>query len=53
MDHLLRQWPSMHYTVQKRNFFSRGQQRTPLDTVVEAFKGVYASMRLCHVSLAN
>ena len=53
LDHLLRQWPSMRYTVQKRNFYNRGDTRTSLDTVVEAFKGVYASMRLCDVSFAG
>ncbi|TAQ85545.1 hypothetical protein B7494_g6138 [Chlorociboria aeruginascens] len=49
LDHLMRQWPSELYTVQKRNFFSRGTQtqRVPLDKVIEAMKGVYSSVRLC------
>lgn len=54
LDHLIRQWPSERYTVQKRSFFARGPQRCPLDLTVEAMKGVYASIRLCnHVPEGN
>ncbi|KAL9051832.1 MAG: hypothetical protein Q9162_005773 [Coniocarpon cinnabarinum] len=45
LDHLLREQPSQYYTVQKRNFFRRGQTRTLLGGGIEAMKGVYASMR--------
>ena len=45
LDHLLREQPSQTMTMQKRNFFSRGKERTLLGQGVEAMKGVYASMR--------
>lgn len=48
LDHLIRQWPSESHTVQKRSFFARGPQRSPLDNVIEAMKGVYSSIRLCN-----
>ncbi|PQE04484.1 piwi domain-containing protein [Rutstroemia sp. NJR-2017a BVV2] len=48
MDHLLRQYPSEMYTAQKRSFFTRGSSRFALDQVIEAMKGVYASIRLCN-----
>ncbi|KAG4026171.1 hypothetical protein MFRU_044g00410 [Monilinia fructicola] len=54
LDHMLRQWPSEKYTVQKRSFFARGPQRSPLDHTIEAMKGVYSSIRLCnHVPDGN
>ncbi|KAI9643732.1 Protein argonaute [Ciborinia camelliae] len=54
LDHMLRQWPSERYTVQKRSFFARGPQRSPLDHTIEAMKGVYSSIRLCnHVPEGN
>lgn len=45
LDHLLRESPSKQFTSIKRNFFSRGQQRTSLGGGIEAFKGVYQSIR--------
>ena len=48
LDHLLREYPSLQYTQIKRNFFARGQQRFTLGNAVEAFKGVYQSMRIVH-----
>ncbi len=51
LDHVLRQGPSEQYTMIKRSFFSRGANTIPLDNVICALKGVYASMRLCNVSL--
>jgi eukaryotic translation initiation factor 2C len=50
LDHLMRQYPSDQYTSQKRSFFARGKERTALDNVIEAMKGVYTSIRLCEVS---
>ena len=48
LDHLLREYPSTRYTQIKRSFFARGQQRFELGSGVEAFKGVYQSMRIAH-----
>ncbi|KAF7876311.1 hypothetical protein EAF04_001406 [Stromatinia cepivora] len=48
LDHMIRQWPSERYTVQKRSFFARGVSRSPLDITIEAMKGVYQSIRLCN-----
>jgi eukaryotic translation initiation factor 2C len=48
LDHLLREWPALQYTQIKRSFFARGQQRFTLGNAVEAFKGVFASMRIAH-----
>jgi eukaryotic translation initiation factor 2C len=50
MDHLMRQWPSEQYTTIKRSFFASTAQRTPLDNVVEAMRGVYSSIRLCELT---
>ncbi|KZF18861.1 Piwi-domain-containing protein [Xylona heveae TC161] len=47
LDHLLRQTPSMKYTSIKRSFFARGQERYYLGGGIEAFKGVYQSIRTC------
>jgi eukaryotic translation initiation factor 2C len=47
----MRQGPSEIYTLIKRNFFSRGGNSHALDNVIVAMKGVYASLRLCNVSL--
>ncbi|KAI5361410.1 Putative PAZ domain, Piwi domain, ribonuclease H-like superfamily, argonaute, linker 1 [Septoria linicola] len=47
-DHLLRMTPSRKYTSIKRAFFKRGEDRFPLGGGVEAFKGVYQSLRLVH-----
>jgi len=48
LDHLLRESPSKRYTQIKRSFFARGEQRFHLGSAVEAFKGVYQSMRIAH-----
>lgn len=45
LDHLMRQWPSQHYTQIKKSFFQRGEQRFDLGSGIEAFKGVFASLR--------
>jgi eukaryotic translation initiation factor 2C len=47
-DHLLRMTPSTKYTAIKRSFFAKGQRRFNLGGGVEAFKGVYQSLRLVH-----
>lgn len=48
MDHLLRQEPSSRLTAIRQSFFSRGIDRTSLGKSVEAFKGVYQTIRACH-----
>ncbi|KAK5126303.1 hypothetical protein LTR85_010539 [Meristemomyces frigidus] len=48
LDHLLREYPTIRYTQIKRSFFARGQERFNLGSAVEAFKGVYSSMRIVH-----
>jgi eukaryotic translation initiation factor 2C len=48
LDHLMREYPSRKYTQIKKSFFARGQVRFPLGSGVEAFKGVFASMRMIH-----
>lgn len=47
-DHLLRQTPSKKYSSIKRAFFPHGGTRFVLGGGVEAFKGVYQSLRLVH-----
>ncbi|KAK4556352.1 Protein argonaute [Recurvomyces mirabilis] len=47
-DHLLREYPRMNYTSIKRSFFAKGQTRYDLGNAVEAFKGVYQSLRIAH-----
>lgn len=47
-DHMLRETPSVRYTSIKRSFFARGQERYTLGNAIEAFKGVFASMRIVH-----
>ena len=47
-DHLLRESPSRKFTPIKRNFFAKGQTRFPLGSGIEAFKGVYQSIRIAH-----
>jgi len=44
----MRMWPSDLYTAHKRSFFVRGENRTALDNVIEAMRGVYTSIRLCN-----
>ena len=46
LDHLLREHPKLRYTAIKRNFFARGDKRVDLGKGIEAFKGVYASLRI-------
>ena len=48
LDHLLRDGPLKRLTSIKRNFFARGEQRFDLGGGVEAFKGVYQSLRMTH-----
>ncbi|KAI9710577.1 MAG: hypothetical protein M1820_002713 [Bogoriella megaspora] len=48
LDHLMRETPSQRYTQIKRSFFARGEQRFGLTGGVEAFKGVYQSIRPVH-----
>ena len=48
LDHLLREWPSSQYTAIKRSFFQHGEERFPLGGGIEAFKGIYQSMRIVH-----
>lgn len=45
LDHVMREWPSQQYTKIKKNFFQRGEVRFDLGGGVEAFKGVFASLR--------
>jgi eukaryotic translation initiation factor 2C len=45
LDHVMREWPSRQYTQIKKSFFQRGEQRFDLGGGVEAFKGVFASLR--------
>ncbi|KAF1987595.1 Piwi-domain-containing protein [Aulographum hederae CBS 113979] len=46
IDHLMREHPSRTYTMIKKSFFSRGQIRKNLGGGVEAFKGVFSSLRM-------
>ncbi|KAI9894159.1 MAG: hypothetical protein M1814_004013 [Vezdaea aestivalis] len=46
LDHLLRQWPSERFNQIRRSFFVRDQKPYDLGLGLEAFKGVYQSMRL-------
>ncbi|KAF2789751.1 Piwi-domain-containing protein [Melanomma pulvis-pyrius CBS 109.77] len=45
LDHVMREEPSRKYTQIKKSFFQRGEQRFDLGGGVEAFKGVFASLR--------
>ncbi|KAF2278534.1 Piwi-domain-containing protein [Westerdykella ornata] len=45
LDHVLRERPSQIYTQIKKSFFQKGEQRFDLGGGVEAFKGVFASLR--------
>ncbi|KAH8727196.1 Piwi domain-containing protein [Phaeosphaeriaceae sp. PMI808] len=45
LDHVMREWPSQRYTQIKKSFFEHDQQRFDLGGGVEAFKGVFASLR--------
>ncbi|KKY16343.1 putative eukaryotic translation initiation factor 2c [Diplodia seriata] len=46
LDHLMRETPSGQFTQIKKSFFSRGDTRVNLTGAVEAFKGVFSSMRV-------
>ncbi|KAF2481788.1 Piwi domain-containing protein [Neohortaea acidophila] len=48
LDHVLREHPTSQFTAIRRSFFRRGDQRFLLGNAVEAFKGVYQSMRIVH-----
>ncbi|KAI9759848.1 MAG: Histone chaperone asf1 [Chaenotheca gracillima] len=48
LDHLLREDPSNRLTSIKQSFFARGKTHHPLAPHVEAFKGVYQTIRMCH-----
>ncbi|KAK1069214.1 Protein argonaute [Friedmanniomyces endolithicus] len=48
-DHMLRETPRQRYTQIKRSFFARGQTRFDLGSGVEAFKGVYQTLRIGHL----
>ena len=45
LDHIMREGPSQKYTQIKKSFFQRGETRYDLGGGVEAFKGVFASLR--------
>ncbi|KAF2121980.1 Piwi domain-containing protein [Lophiotrema nucula] len=45
LDHVMRETPSQHYTQIKKSFFQRGEQRFDLGGGIEAFKGVFSSLR--------
>lgn len=46
LDHLLRDGPSKRLTAIKRNLFQKGEKRFDLGDGVEAFKGVYQTLRM-------
>ncbi|KAL9085957.1 MAG: hypothetical protein Q9165_007319 [Trypethelium subeluteriae] len=48
LDHLLRMWPSSRLTKIKRSFFAEPRERIALGDGVEAYHGVYASIRPVH-----
>ncbi|KAF2641273.1 Piwi-domain-containing protein [Massarina eburnea CBS 473.64] len=45
LDHVMREGPSQKYTQIKKSFFQRGENRFDLGGGVEAFKGVFSSLR--------
>ncbi|KAF2008199.1 eukaryotic translation initiation factor 2C 2 [Amniculicola lignicola CBS 123094] len=45
LDHVMREGPSQKYTQIKKSFFQRGEQRFDLGQGIEAFKGVFSSLR--------
>jgi eukaryotic translation initiation factor 2C len=45
LDHVMREGPSRKYTQIKKSFFQRGENRFDLGGGVEAFKGVFSSLR--------
>ncbi|KAF2144567.1 uncharacterized protein K452DRAFT_266507 [Aplosporella prunicola CBS 121167] len=46
LDHLMRETPTRKFTQIKKSFFARGQTRVDLGFGIEAFKGVFSSMRI-------
>jgi hypothetical protein len=50
LDHLLRHTPAGKFIPLKSSFFSRDDEKHRLGGAVEAFKGVYQSIRACQVS---
>lgn len=46
LDHLMRETPSKKFTQIRRSFFARGNNRTQLGGSVEAYKGVFSSIRI-------
>ncbi|OJD34765.1 piwi domain-containing protein [Diplodia corticola] len=46
LDHLMRETPSGKFTKIKKSFFARGQARLSLTGAIEAFKGVFSSIRV-------
>ncbi|KAI9847274.1 MAG: hypothetical protein M1837_002860 [Sclerophora amabilis] len=47
LDHLLRESPSKHLTSIKQSFYARGEEHYSLGLGIEAFKGVYQTIRMC------
>ncbi|KAF2470296.1 eukaryotic translation initiation factor 2C 2 [Lindgomyces ingoldianus] len=45
LDHVMREEPSRKYTQIKKSFFQRGEKRYDLGGGIEAFKGVFSSLR--------
>ncbi|KAF2859346.1 Piwi-domain-containing protein [Piedraia hortae CBS 480.64] len=52
-DHMLRETPSKKLTSIKRSFFAPEDKRTSLGRGVEAYRGVYQSLRIIHSSRQN
>ncbi|KAL9079521.1 MAG: hypothetical protein Q9157_001579 [Trypethelium eluteriae] len=48
LDHLLRMWPSSRLTKIKRSFFAEPREPISLGDGIEAFHGVYESIRPVH-----
>lgn len=48
LNHAIREYPALQYTQIKQSYFARGQERFTLGGAIEAFKGVYQSMRVVH-----
>lgn len=46
LDHLMREGPSRRLTQIKKSFFQRGEKRVDIGGGIEAFKGVFSSMRM-------
>lgn len=49
-DHLLRENPSSRFTAIKRSYFNEEGNKGELGNGVEAYKGMYQSIRIAHVS---